>query len=111
MGRCGYPQWTITAAKKEIVAAQQTTTDKQSKKLIQHQEASRGMVVLPYVKGLSEATSRIMKKYITTAMNPLNTIRRVLVRPKEKVDAHKKCEGMYAVKTAIPSISVRLSEH
>jgi len=56
---------------------------KNRQKLRQHQEASRGMVVLPYVKGLSEATSRIMKKYISTAMKPLNIIRRVLVRPKD----------------------------
>ena len=56
------------------------------------------MVVLPYVQGLSEATSQIMKKYnANTAMKPHNTIKRSLVRPKEKVEPQKMCERVYSI--------------
>ena len=56
------------------------------------------MVVLPYVQGLSETTSRIMKKYnVNTAMKPHNTNKRSLVRPKDKVEPQKMCEGAYSI--------------
>ena len=56
------------------------------------------MVVLPYVQGLSETTSRIMKNYkVNTAMKPHNTIKRSLVRPKDKVEPQKMCEGVYSI--------------
>ena len=61
-------------------------------------DKSKGMVVLPYVLGLSETTSRIMKKYkVNTAMKPHNTIKRSLVRPKDKVEPRKMCEGVYSI--------------
>ena len=57
------------------------------------------MVVLPYVQGLSETTSPIMKKYnVNTAMKPHKTTKRSLVRSKEKVDPQKICEGVYSIK-------------
>ena len=56
------------------------------------------MAVLPYVQGLSEITSRIMMKYkANTAMKRHNTIKRSLVRPKDKVEPHKMCEGVYSI--------------
>ena len=56
------------------------------------------MAVLPYVQGLSETTPRIMKKYnANTAMKPHNTIKRSLVRPKDKVEPQKMCERVYSI--------------
>ena len=56
------------------------------------------MVVLPNVQGLSETTSRIMQKYnLNTSMKPHNTIKRSLVRPKDKVEPQKMCEGVYSI--------------
>ena len=58
----------------------------------------KDMVVLPYVQGLSETTSRIMKKYkVNTAMKPHNTIKRSLVRPKDKVEPQEMYEGVFSV--------------
>ena len=55
-------------------------------------DKGKGMVVLPYVQGLSDTTSRIMKKYkVSTAMKPHNTIKR------SKVKSQKMCEGMYSI--------------
>ena len=52
----------------------------------------RGMVVIPYVKGLSEAMSRVFHKHgVTTAMRPHHTLRRLLVHPKDKQDKYKVC--------------------
>ena len=61
-------------------------------------DKGKGMVVLPYVQGLSETTSRIMKKYnVYTAMKPHNTIKRSLVRPKDKVEPQTMLEGVFSV--------------
>ena len=55
-------------------------------------------MVLPNVQGLSETTSRIMQKYnLNTAMKPHNTIKRSLLRPKDKVEPQKMCEGVYSI--------------
>ena len=56
------------------------------------------MVVLAYVQGLSETTLRIMTKYkVNTEMKPHNTIKRSLVRQKDKVDPQKMWEGVYSI--------------
>ena len=47
---------------------------------------SRGMVTIPYVKGLSESFSRILKTYrICTAVRPHTTLRNLLVHPKDRM--------------------------
>jgi len=47
---------------------------------------SRGMVTISYVKGLSEAFSRILKTYrICTAVKPHTTLRNLLVHPKDRI--------------------------
>ena len=78
--------------------------------------------MIPYVKGLAEATERIFRKYdITTAMKPLNTIRKELVHPKDKIDQMKTsgvvykvpckdCDAVYIGETGRP-LSNRISEH
>ena len=61
-------------------------------------DKSQGMVVIPYVQGLSETTSRIMKKYkVNTAVDHYDTNKRSLVRPKDKVEPQKMCEGVYSI--------------
>ena len=43
------------------------------------------MVVVPYVKGLTEKTRRIFQRHdIHCAMKPMNSLRSLLVRPKDK---------------------------
>ena len=61
-------------------------------------DKNKGMVVLPHVQGLSETISRIMKKYnVNAAVKPHNTIKRSLVRPKDKVEPQKMLEGVYSI--------------
>ena len=48
---------------------------------------SRGQVVLPYVKGTSEALRRIFNNFsIRASFKPTTTLRQLLVRPKDKTE-------------------------
>ena len=92
--RCGYPQWTILTVQRQI----KTKTEDNIWKKTVEKDKNKGMVVLPYVQGLSETISRIMKNYnVNTAVKPHNTIKRSLVRPKDKVEPQKMCEGVYSI--------------
>jgi len=58
----------------------------------------KGMVVVPYVKGLSEAFARILKSHgIATANRPHWTLQNFVVRPKDKVKDEAKTELIYRV--------------
>jgi len=53
----------------------------------------KGMVVVPYVKGLSKAFARILKSHgIATANRPHRTLRNFVVHPKDKVRDEEKTE-------------------
>ena len=43
--------------------AELTTTQKKQQKKKQQQERSKGLVVLPYIKGTTEAVQRVLKKH------------------------------------------------
>jgi len=56
------------------------------------------MVVVPYVKGLSEAFARILKSHgIATANCPHQTLWNFVVHPKDKVKDEEKTELIYRV--------------
>ena len=92
--RRGYTQWTISTVQTKM----KTKMEDYIRKNTIEKDNSKATVVLPYVNILSETTSRIMKKYnVNTAMKPHNTIKRSLVRPKDKVEPQKMCEGVYSI--------------
>jgi len=79
-------------------------------------------VVIPHVHGLSEAVTRTYKRYgISSAMEPFQTIRSLLVHPKDKRRHQDTCECVYKIpckncdKTCIGetgrAFGVRLQEH
>ena len=86
------------------------------------QAKSKGLAVIPYVKGTSEALSRIFQKYrIQTAMRPHMTLRKFLVHPKDKRHLKdksgvvyripcKNCDQAYIGETA-RNLGYRLVEH
>ena len=62
------------------------------------EDKSRGMIVVPYVKGTSDRIARVMKQYkIATAMKPHCTIRSQLVHPKDKREATSKTDIVYNI--------------
>ncbi|MCG8430833.1 MAG: hypothetical protein MJA29_06655, partial [Candidatus Omnitrophica bacterium] len=61
-------------------------------------ERKRYPVVIPYIKGFSEELRRILKRYnIQTYFKPTNTLRQLLVRPKDKLDKHQVTGPVYHI--------------
>ncbi|XP_072050219.1 uncharacterized protein [Amphiura filiformis] len=91
---CGYPKWSFGKVKDQM----ESVKPKKSAKKTDDSTRSRGMVVLPYVKGVTERVSRVMKKYnVSTAMKPHNTLRRELVHPKDKRDPNNLTQAVYKI--------------
>lgn len=79
-------------------------------------------IALPYIRGLSEKLHRIFRQHgLSVYHKPYNTIRELLVNPKDKLDKLKKCGAIYEItcggcediyigETARP-LKVRLKEH
>ncbi|XP_070579089.1 uncharacterized protein [Ptychodera flava] len=118
LSTCGYPNWTINKVKKDKSSPKPKCTSKKDK----NSEKSRGLVVIPYVEGLSEKMARVFRKFgFSTAMKPHRTLRNILVHPKDKLLTNKKAEVVYEIPCAdCPksyvgetgrSFGVRLQEH
>ena len=91
---CGYPEWTFEKVKSQRKTAKQKDTRKKK----DNTEKSKGMVVLPYVNGVSERVSRVLKSYnIASAMKPHNTLRNQLVHPKDKREDLEKTDALYSL--------------
>ena len=62
---------------------------------VSDRDKNRGMVVIPYISGVSEKIARIMKKrQVSSAMRPHTTLKGLLVHPKDKTDPK---EGVYRI--------------
>ena len=93
---CGYPPWAIKTHKPSDKPKQ--TTTKPGRKGKEQTQPKKPSVVIPYVKGLSEAVHRVMRKYsVSAAMKPCNKLRNILVHPKDKVKEMDKGQGVYKV--------------
>ena len=80
--RCGYPKKIIS----DVIRSRKLPSSKNNninKKKSDHQQR-RYMAVVPYVRGLSEKVQRIFKRHgVHCALKPNNTLRSMLVRPKD----------------------------
>lgn len=94
---CKYPEWAITKVEKQL--AERKSQPKTKSKTERKTEAKKkGMVVLPYVCGVTEKIQRSMKKHgIEAPSKPHRTMRQILVHPKDKIDDGKKCGAVYCV--------------
>jgi len=71
---------------------------KLTKPVRKKESKSRGTVTIPYVKGLSEAFSRILKTYkICTAVRPYTTLRNMLVHHKDRISDEEKLEVVHKI--------------
>ena len=117
---CGYPRWAFDKVKGRMQEGKQKKEKKKRKDDIK--EVKKGLVVIPYISGLSESLERSFKERgIQTAMKPHTTIRRLLVHPKDKRDPKetsgviykipcKNCDQSYIGETG-RNFSYRLEEH
>ena len=62
------------------------------------EQKSKCMVVIPYVKGTTEALERIFRKHnVATAVKPKTTPRNLLVHPKDKLEDSSKTDCIYRI--------------
>ena len=121
---CGYPQGIIGGVirRRQLVQATKTVPKRNLKKSRDTDYRAKSMVVIPYVKGLSEKTRRIFKRHgIHCALKPANTLRSLLVRPKDprpKLDTSQcvyripcaNCDKVYVGETG-RHLKCRIKEH
>ena len=118
---CGYPEWAMNKVKEQMANKNQVKAAKKAKPMPKEKQ-SKGMVVIPYVYGLSERIQRVYKKHnVEVAMKPHSTLRNLLVHPKDKREklqcsnviyeiGCKNCDHSYVGETS-RLFGVRLSEH
>ncbi len=96
MKDCGYPKWSIDRVKQQM--SEKPSKNTKPKKSKESETPSKGMVVIPYVEGVSEKIQRVFKKYnINTAMRPTNTLKSILVHPKDKKDPSENSDVVYDI--------------
>jgi len=87
---CGYPEWAFKAS--------ETKTKSQNQNKMQTETKSRGMAVLPYKEGLSQRIRRVFNKHgIRTAFKPHQTLRNILVHPKDKRELKQTPDCVYEI--------------
>ena len=76
----------------------QTPAQTKQQKAKNKEQRSKGMVVLPCIKGTTEAVQRVLKKHgIGSSDKPDPTLRQLLVHPKDKIDQSQKSEDMHQI--------------
>ena len=92
---CKYPTWAIHKVEKQL-AENKEAAQKEKKK--PNEKKKRGMVVLPYVQGVTERVQRTMRKHgVEAPARPHTTLRQLLVHPKDKIPDDEKCGVVYCV--------------
>jgi len=98
LAQCGYPDWCVKRVKQEMSRPKR---NKQKDKETQGKEGGadrRVMAVVPYVQGVSEAVARVYRRYgVSAAMRPFQTIRSLIVHPKDKLDRNETTECVYKI--------------
>ena len=113
---CGYSNWSW------VTANNKNRETRQLRRNNGYVQQVKGSVTIPYLAGVSESLRRLLKSSgIITHIKPQNTIRSMLVAPKDKTDKLDKagavysiscldCPSSYVGETA-RSLRYRLSEH
>ena len=91
---CSYPKWTFEKVKNQM----KQTKSKKATKNKDERNKCKAMVVLPYVNGVTEKVSRVLKSYnVVAASKPHTTLRNLLVHPKDKRDDHNTTDALYSL--------------
>ena len=120
----GYPEWILRDLKEEnnSDSEKEVETSGETVETSMKEKSKKIPVVIPYVKGFSEQMRRAFGKYgIPTYFKPTNTLRQLLVKPKDPVNKENvvgpvykiKCEECDAVYVGEMerSLNARFSEH
>ena len=109
----GYPNWIFKIPEKKQTDRPKNNTAER----VYHPTA-----VIPYIRGLSEQLERAYAKHgVSIIHKPSNTIRQMLVQPKDKTSHLEKCGAVYLIKCndcednyigeTARALSTRLNEH
>lgn len=102
--KCGYPKWAFDKATKQ-------TKDKPSNNKDSFNAETKGQVVLPYIKGTSEALRRTFGKYgVRACFKPTQTLRQLLVSPKDKTEKANIAGPIYYIPCQGKTLKGRCSE-
>lgn len=89
---CRYPEWALNEGEQ---LGKKAKKDKK-KEMEKEKEKPRGYVVLPYIKGVSERLQRcFQKRQINLYHKAGQTLRQVLVHPKDKMKPSEQCGVVY----------------
>ncbi len=67
LANCGYPDWMIKKVKDQM----KTSKENKRKRRKEVKDKNNGLVVIPYIQGISESFSRVLKKHnVSTATRP-----------------------------------------
>ena len=119
----GYPDWILHQLEEDnMLKKEEEATSGETVVTSEKEKKQKIPVVIPYIKNFSEQLRRIFGKYgIPTYFKPTNTLRQLLVKPKDPVSKEnvvgpvykikcEKCEAMYVGETE-RSLKARFSEH
>ena len=91
--KCNYPDWALTKTAKSLSNNSKTKGKKRYNKTDQ-----KGSVVMPYVKGTSETLRRVFNKHkVNVCFKPHQTLKQMLVHPKDKTKKSEVCGAIYHV--------------
>ena len=94
--KCHYPDWALKKTEKSIANPNKSKGKKRYNKADQ-----KGSVVMPYVKGTSETLRRIFNKHkVNVCFKPHQTLKQMLVHPKDKTKKSEVCGAIYHVQCA-----------
>ena len=94
LSNCRYPAWALNRARINI-----SKKKKKNIRLQTNTTSKKPYIVVPYMKGLSETCKKICRRHgIDMHFKGANTIRQLLVHPKDKDDILKKSGVIYRYK-------------
>ena len=115
--KCGYQDWVLHTSNKKRFRVNNNNNQQHNNNL-----ERRKSVTLPYIRGVSETLARLYRiKGISTSFKPINTLRNMLVCPKDKCEEDMKSGTIYHVNCSvcdsnyvgesIRALKYRIAEH
>ena len=122
LGYNGYPEWMLADTREEIKEKKREEEEATTVTTGAKREDKKRPVIIPYIRGFSEELKRPFGGYvIPTYFKPTNTLRQLLVHPKDPVGkdkvvgpvykiSYEECKATYFGETE-PSLKARFREH
>ena len=94
-----YPDWILCELKEDNSDVREVKRPEPVKETSDKERNKKIPVVIPYIKGFSEQIRRVLGKYgIPTYFKQTNTLRQLLVKPKDPVDKENVVGPVYKIK-------------